>query len=73
MKKLKLKAIELGANEMMTRAQLKNVLVGVIGGATGPDCLPRGSGCSQVTEQTNCCGSGRCLPDPNNAFGYSCM
>lgn len=40
MKKLKLKALELSAEEMLTREQLKNVL-----GGSGDD----GSGCSATT------------------------
>ena len=35
MKKLKLKALELGANEVLTRAQLKNVGGGVAGSGPG--------------------------------------
>ena len=38
MKKLKLKALELGANEVLTRAQLKNVVGGVAG--SGPGTAP---------------------------------
>jgi|GEM_PF-1210949 len=40
MKKLKLKAFELGANEVLTRAQLKNVLGGSAAGTTliNPGC-----------------------------------
>ncbi|WP_183574657.1 hypothetical protein HDF18_01165 [Mucilaginibacter sp. X5P1] len=34
MKKLKLRALELGSAEVLSRAQLKNVLVGAVGGTS---------------------------------------
>ncbi|SEM79295.1 hypothetical protein SAMN05192574_101830 [Mucilaginibacter gossypiicola] len=56
MKKLKLKALQLGATELLSRTQLKDVT----GGSGGP-CLPRWTGCSNVTEDNDCCGSGKCM------------
>ncbi|SHM81818.1 hypothetical protein [Mucilaginibacter sp. OK098] len=73
MKKLKLKAMELGTTEVLTRAQLKNVLGGVQALSTNPGCLHRDWLCSPVTEETDCCGSGRCLYNGNAQTGYVCM
>jgi len=46
MKKLKLKALELGVNEVLTRTQLKTVMGGNMGGG---NC-----GTSECTSDSNC-------------------
>ena len=50
MKKLKLKALELGANELLTREQLKNVMAGD-GSGTGSGCPPNEISCSCLSKQ----------------------
>jgi hypothetical protein len=61
MKKLKLKALELGSAEVLTRAQLKNVLVGVVGGTAGSvQCYCNGvaagyCGCQTTPDCVECC------------------
>ena len=48
MKKLKLKALELGANELLTREQLKNVMAG---DGSGNGCPPNEYPCSCLSKQ----------------------
>jgi hypothetical protein len=53
MKKLKLKALELGANEVLTRAQLKNVLGGDTGGSSTQTKSPCSGACNGVISTPN--------------------
>jgi len=71
MKKLKLKALELGANELLSREQLKNVMAGDgSGGGSGDGCST-----SCTDGQNNHFG---CYHDPIHnscrcpSSGYSC-
>jgi len=66
MKKLKLKALELGAKEVLTRAQLKNVLGGDEGSGGSVVCV-----CSDGTEVgTATCAN--CFTYCNTRGGISC-
>ncbi|HEY4326118.1 MAG TPA: hypothetical protein VGN20_19165 [Mucilaginibacter sp.] len=71
MKKLQLKALEIGAKEVLSRAQLKNVLGGTGTDTSGPGyfkCCPGGdknspqcSTCSFVPSGSHCtCTQGTC-------------
>jgi len=73
MKKLRLKALALGANEMLTREQLKNVFGGSGGSGSGS-----GSGkceTSECSSNANCsakfptCSIVNCDSDPNVKIG----
>jgi len=76
MKKLKLKALELGANELLSREQLKNVLGGDgSGGGSGSGCWS--SSCYKCCTpdlktcgQCNTSGSGGCL---GNGTAMNCI
>jgi hypothetical protein len=70
MKKLKLKALELGAMELLTRAQLKNVLGGYDGGGGGGLILCGGPGnyvekCASNGKTFYCChnSDSQCVKD----------
>lgn len=66
MKKLKLKAVELGATELLTREELKNVLGG-IGGGSGEECTNNcGVGLDPCPEGESCYGE----PCPNDEEFY---
>lgn len=54
MKKLTLKALELGARELLSREQLKNILGGDIGSATDCDG-DKVQVCQSKQEGTSCC------------------
>jgi len=48
----------------LSRVEMKNVVGGddqSLDGDDGGDCISRWWGCSAVTEDTNCCGSGKCM------------
>ena len=60
MKKLKLRALELGANELLTREQLKNVM--------GGDGSGDGSGGEDATCRTIKCGDHPCTEKVGTAF-----
>ena len=85
MKKLKLRAIELGATEILTREQLKKVLGGDFGSGNGsggsgsgsswPGCRPAGYPCHTGDIQ-RCCSGLACRPDPYdqvNLLSYTCQ
>ncbi|MBS0029975.1 hypothetical protein ACTJJ0_21050 [Chitinophaga sp. 22321] len=56
MKKLKLKALELGVTELLSREQLKKVFGGVDGSGSGGDCKgDKFEVCKGQAEGTKCC------------------
>lgn len=54
MKKLRLKALELGVNEVFSREQLKNVLGGTSNNTT-TGCIADGDDCQWFTKCCNAC------------------
>lgn len=57
MKKLKLKALELGAHEILTRTQLKTILGGGFGSGS---CDAMNPHCAVISGETGVCISGLC-------------
>ncbi len=72
MKKLKLKALELGSMELLTRAQLKNVLGGDYGGDYSQGCDEKPcTGGHQGSTCTTASGlEGKCNWEPCTGYGY---
>ena len=70
MKKLKLKALELGASEILTRAHLKNVLAGFADSTSPPkQCQVTCSAVSNVTDYyTWNMASGYCTQDSDCSY-----
>ncbi len=68
MKKLKLKALELGATELLTREQLKSIIAG-----SGPEDCPL----NECQTYDDCPGDEICqsasCPDPRWEFNYCCL
>ncbi len=68
MKKLKLKALELGATELLTREQLKSIIAG-----SGPESCPDNA-CQTYDDcpGDEICQSANC-PDPAWSYNYCCL